>query len=76
MFDEIVDDKDFEKSGVELETFESTEELKCPQEYEYGGITKLDDLNERELNDPWVQALFKKYRPSNLSIFIISQDYL
>ena len=27
------------------------------------------------MNDPRVQAMFKRYRHNNLSIFIISQDY-
>ena len=35
----------------------------------------LDDLNEREMNDPRVKAMFKRSRHNSLSIFIISQDY-
>ena len=35
----------------------------------------LEDLNEKEMNDPGVQAMFKRPRHNNLSIFIISQDY-
>ena len=35
----------------------------------------LDDLNEKETNDPRVQAMFKRSRHINLSILIISQDY-
>ena len=35
----------------------------------------MDDLNEKELNDPGVQAMFKRSRHNNLSRFIISQDY-
>ena len=35
----------------------------------------MDDLNEKELNDPRAQAIFKRSRHNNLSIFIISQDY-
>ena len=34
-----------------------------------------DDLNEKEVNDPRVQAMFKRSRDNILSIFIISQDY-
>ena len=49
--------------------------MKFPQEYENGGINILDDLNEKEMNDPRVQAMFKGSRNNNLSIFIISQDY-
>ena len=48
--------------------------MKYPQEYEDGGIIILDDLNEKEMNDPRVQAMFKRSRHNNLSIFIISQD--
>ena len=46
-----------------------------PQEYDDGGIIMLDDLNEKEMIDPRVQAMFKRSRHNNLSIFIISQDY-
>ena len=73
--EEIVNNKDFEKSDTELETYESIEELKYPQQYDNGGIIILDDLNEKEMKDPRVQAMFKRSRHNNLSIFIISQDY-
>ena len=49
--------------------------MKFPQECEDRGIIIPDDLNEKEMNDPRVQAMFKRSRPNNLSIFIISQDY-
>ena len=75
LIDELVNNKDFQKSNIEIETYESIEELKCPQEYDDGGIIILDDLNEKEMNDPRVQAMFKRSRHNNLSIFIISQDY-
>ena len=74
VIEEIVNNKDFEKSDTEIETYESIEELKFPQEYD-GGIIILDDLNEKEMNDPRVNAMFKRSRHINLSIFIISQDY-
>ena len=73
VIEEIVNNKDFQKSDTEIETFESIEELKYPQEYEDGGIISLDDLNEKELNDPRVQAMFKRSRHNNSSIFTISQ---
>ena len=57
---EIVNNKDFEKSDTEKETYESIEELKFPQEYDVGGILILDDLNEKEMNDPRVQPMFKR----------------
>ena len=75
VIEEIVNNKDFEKSNTEIETYESIEELKFPQEYIDGGIIILDDLNEKEMNDSRVQAMFKRSRHNNLSIFIISQDY-
>ena len=75
VIEEIVNNKDFEKSDTEIETYESIEELKFPQEYDDGGIIILDDLNEKEMNDPRVQAIVKRSRHNNLSIFFISQDY-
>ena len=71
--DEIVKKREFEKSDSGIETFESIEELNFPQEFEEGGIIILDDLNEKQMNDPSVQAMFKRSRHNNLSIFIISQ---
>ena len=73
--DEVVNNKDFEKSDIEKETHESIEELKYSQEYEDGGTIILDDLNEPEMNDPRVQAMLKRSRHNISSIFIISQDY-
>ena len=67
--------KDFEKSDTEIETYDSIEDLKFPQEYDDGGIIILEDLNEKEFNDPRVQAMFKQSRHNNLSVFIISQAY-
>ena len=49
--------------------------MKFPQEYENNSIIILDDLNQKEMDDPRVQAMFKRSRQNNLSIFIISQDY-
>ena len=75
VIEEIVNRKDFEKSDIEKETFDKIEGLKFPQQYDDSGIITLDDLNEREKKDPCVQAMFKRSRHNNLSIFIISQDY-
>ena len=75
VIDELIKIKDFGKSDTEIETFENIEELKYPQEYDDGGMIILDDLNEKEMNDPRVQAMFKRSRHNNLSIFNISQDY-
>ena len=43
-----------------METYESIEELKFPQEYEIIVLNVLDDLNEKEMNDPRVQAMFNR----------------
>ena len=75
VIEEIVNNKDFEKSNTEIETYDKTEELKYPQEYENNNIIILDDLNEKEINNDKIQAMFKQGRHNNLSIFIISQDY-
>ena len=75
VFEDIVNNKDFDKSDTEIETYDNIEELKLPQEYDDGGNIIVDDLNEKEMNDPRVQAMFKRSRHNNLSIFIMSQDY-
>ena len=75
MIDEIVNNKDFQKSDTEIETFDKIEDLKFPQEYETNSIIILDDINQKEMDDPRVQAMFKRSRHNNLSIFIKSQDY-
>ena len=75
VIDEIVNNKDFEKSDTEIQTYDSIEDLKFPQEYENIEIIILDDLNQKEMDDPRVQALFKRSRHNNLSSFLISQDY-
>ena len=75
LIEEIVIIKDFRKSDTEIETSESIEDLKFLQENKINSIVILDDLNEKEMDDPRVQAMFKRYRHNNLSIFIISQDY-
>ena len=48
---EIVNNKGFEKSDSEFETYERIEELKFPQEYDDGGIIILDDLSEKQMKD-------------------------
>ena len=77
VIEERFNNEDFEKSDTEIETYESIEELKYPQEYEDGGIIKLDDLNEEEMNDPRVQAMFIDqgipiYRYSQLAKIILN----
>ena len=75
VIEEIINKKDFEKSEIEIETFDDIENLRYPQEYKDNSIIILDDLNQKEMDDPRVQAMFKRSRHNNLSIFIISQDY-
>ena len=75
VIEELVNIKDFKKSEAEIETFDNVEELKFPQEYENNSIIILNDSNQKETDDPRAQAMFKRSRHSNLSIFIISQDY-
>ena len=48
VIEEIVNNKDFEKSDTEIETYESIKELNFPQEYEDAGNNILDDLNEKK----------------------------
>ena len=62
VIEKIVNNTDFKKSDIEIETYESIEELKYPQEYEHGGIIIVDDLNRKKKNDPQVQAMFKRSR--------------
>ena len=75
VIEEIVNNKDFQKSDTEIETFDNIEELKFPQEYQNNSIIILDDINQKEMDDSRVQAMIKRSRHNNLSIFIISQDY-
>ena len=75
VIEEIVNNKDFEKSDTGIETYERIEKIKFPQNYNDDGISILDDLNEEEMKNPRVQAMFKRSRHNNLSIFNISQDY-
>ena len=48
--------------------------MNFPQENENGSINILDDLKEREMKDPKVQAMLKTSRHINLSLFIMGQD--
>ena len=57
---EIVNDEDFRKSDIEIETFDKIEEFKYPQDYDDEDIIILDDSNEKEMKDPRIQAMFKR----------------
>ena len=76
---EIFNTGKFQKSDVEIETYVSKEELKYPQEYEDWGNIILDDLNQKEMNDPREQAMFKLSRRNNsysVKIITICQNEL
>ena len=75
VIEEIVNIKNFQKFNSEIETYGSIEDLKFPQGYENNSINILDDINQKEMDDPRAKAMFKRSRHNNLSIFIISQDY-
>ena len=55
----IVIDPDFVSSEIEIETYVSIEEFKFSNEYDCG-IIILNDLNQKEMEDPRVQAMFKR----------------
>ena len=73
--DEIANCEDFEKSDTEIETFHNVEELQKPQVYDDEGIIILDNLKEKKMNDPRVQAMFERSRHNIVSVLIISQGY-
>ena len=75
VIEEIVNNKDFKKSDTEIETYDSIEELKFPQEYENNSFIILDDLNEKEINNDKIQTMFKRGRHNKISIVTISEDY-
>ena len=54
LFFEICINKEFEKSDTEIETNDSIEEKKYRQEYADEGIILLDDLGQKEMEDPRV----------------------
>ena len=75
--DEMVNHKDFDESETEIETHKSKERTNYPLEYDtdFPIVIILDDLNENQLNDPRVQAMFRLSGHSNISIFLITQRY-
>ena len=75
VIDEIVNEKDFEKSDTRTETGDLIEELKNPQGFQDGDEIFPDDINERGMIDPRTQTLFKRSRHNNLSILTIIWDY-
>ena len=75
VIDEKINNKDFQNYDIEIETIDSIKEIKFPQEYENISIIILDNLNEKQINNDKIRAIFKRRRHTNLSIFIIRQDY-
>ena len=75
VIEEVVINENFKKSDTEIETFDNIEEIKYPQAYENNSIFFLDGLNEKEINNDRIQAMFKRGLHKNLSIFIISQKH-
>ena len=65
-------DLEFEKSEKEIDTYETIEEKRYPQEHDDGGIIIPDDLNEKEMNASQLKALFKRSRRKYLFHFITS----
>ena len=62
VIDERVNNKGYEKADTEIETYEKTEEKKFPQKHQDGDIFNLEDLNEVEMSNPRLQAMFKQSR--------------
>ena len=69
--EEMVKYKDLRKLEKETETYESTEELKYPLEHDpdFPILTNLDYSNEKESKNPSFQAMFKRSRHKNISLF-------
>ena len=47
VIEEIINNKDFQKTNIEIETFDNIENLKFPQEYENNSIIILDNFNQK-----------------------------
>ena len=70
IFEKLHNDTNFKKSEKEIEPFESIENLKYSQDSNSDSpiVNILDNLNEKEMNDPWVQASCKRSKHSSISI--------
>ena len=64
IFQELNDNKIYEKSVTEKAKYGTIQKIKNPQV----------SFNEKETNDPRVQQIFKPSSDNNFSIFIFSQD--
>ena len=56
---EVINNKDFQKSDIEIETYDNIEELKFPQDYENNSIIILDDFNQKEMDAPEFKQCLK-----------------
>ena len=65
VIEQIVNNKDFQKSNTEIETYEIIEDIKFPQELENNSIIILDDFNQKK----WTILEFKQCL-SDLDIII------
>ena len=77
IIEEIGNNENFEKSELQIETHQSIEEMKYPQEFEsdFSILTTIDDLGEKAKNDPRFQAIFKSLSHRKVFIFMFSQSY-
>ena len=77
LFDKRVNDEDFEKTAEEIETYKSKEDLRYPQKYDsnFPIVVILEGVNGKKLKKPRIEAMFKRSRHSNISNFIVSQDF-
>ena len=66
VIEEIVNNKDFGRSDTELETFDSIEEIRFPQDYENNSISILDEMKKKLL-------MIKYKRRLNEDVIIIYQ---
>ena len=67
--EDIVFDKDIQKSDTETETYDSIEALNYTQQFEDGGMKISDDLKEQEMNDHRRQSYFKRSRHNKNLLF-------
>ena len=74
MFEEIGIEENFVKSELQIETHQSKEELKYPQEFDsdFLIVTTIDDLGGKLKNDPRLLAMFKCLSHRKVSLFMFS----
>ena len=75
LIEEIVNDKIFEKLEREIETFETKDETKYPQNYKSDCLIFINIVELNELDKKILQALFRRSRHNYMSILTFSQEY-